>query len=139
MTSLLSRLPRLWARAGRVSNVQADSEASRLYRSGPQTGLRLQLSARSNCAPGLGDCQRGLGLARGLDHSSRASTERGSVRVDFAQPLVADAEVVRNLVADDVAYTYGEVGLVAGQALDRLLEDDDSVGKGHMIAAAPSG
>ena len=44
-----------------------------------------------------------------------------------------------DLMPHDVAYTFGEVGLVAGQALDWLSENDDSVGKGHMIAPVPSG
>ncbi len=66
-------------------------------------------------------------------------SRRDSVRVDLPQPLVADAEIVRNLVPDDVAYTFREVGLVAGQALDWLLENDDSVGKGHLVPTLPSG
>ena len=41
--------------------------------------------------------------------------ERHSVRVDLPQPLVAYAKAVRNLVPDDVAQTFGQVGFAAGQ------------------------
>ncbi len=108
-----------------------------------QTSSLDFFARRRDCAPGLGRCQRGWANAAGQHagtgqiesllgwprpayekkslaawrHRYCGSTRSGDaylVRVDLPQPLVADAKVVRNLVLDDVAHTFGQVRLAPG-------------------------
>ena len=62
-----------------------------------------------------------------------------SVAIELDQPLVADPEVMRDLVEHDVPDLAAEtIGVAGSESRDRPAEDADLVGKHSAVRAAPS-
>ena len=62
-----------------------------------------------------------------------------SVTIELDQPLVADPEVMRDLVEHDVSDLAAQtIGVAGSESRDRPAEDADLVGKHSAVRAAPS-
>src|ERR1700747_753493 len=62
-----------------------------------------------------------------------------SVTIELDQPLVADPEVMRDLVEHDVPDLAAQtIGVAGSESRDRPAEDADLVGKHSAVRAAPS-
>lgn len=58
---------------------------------------------------------------------------------EFSEALIADAEVVRNLVVHRVMHERSEMVVVARELSQRPFENHNAVGKHHAVARSPRG
>ena len=106
--------------------------------------VRAEARPRLPERPQLRRFLAGVGQPRRPPHRAVTSTQLlpsslqppRSVRVDLVQAIVADAEVVRDLVPDDARDALAQVRFVGGDALQRAAEDHNAVGQRHVVVRA---